>query len=86
MNPAGFTGSSTTDDLENFVEKLKKVFEVMHVSDTERVEQAAYQLKGIFMLSALIWDGNRNVKILVMKAKTKESKGHVLPHPERYSD
>ncbi|WMV38353.1 hypothetical protein MTR67_031738 [Solanum verrucosum] len=47
MNPPSFTGSSTTEDPENFIEELKKVFEVMHVADTERVELAAYQLKNI---------------------------------------
>lgn len=45
MNPLSFTGSSTTDDPENFTKELKKVFEVMYVADTERVELAAYQLK-----------------------------------------
>ena len=39
--------SITTEDLENFVKKLKKVFDVMHVDDVERVELAAYQLKNI---------------------------------------
>ncbi|WMV18322.1 hypothetical protein MTR67_011707 [Solanum verrucosum] len=47
MNPPSFTGSSTTEDLENFIEELKKVFEVMYVVDTERVKLAAYQLKNV---------------------------------------
>ncbi|WMV19091.1 hypothetical protein MTR67_012476, partial [Solanum verrucosum] len=47
MNPSSFTGSVTTEDLQNFIEELKKVFDVMHVVDTERVELAAYQLKDI---------------------------------------
>ena len=47
MNPSSFTGSSVTDDLENFIEELKNLFEVKHVMDTERVELAASQLKGI---------------------------------------
>ncbi|XP_049363663.1 uncharacterized protein LOC125828392 [Solanum verrucosum] len=45
MNPLSFTGSSTIEDLENFIEELQKVFDVMHVADTERVELAAYQMK-----------------------------------------
>ncbi|KAH0720291.1 hypothetical protein KY284_005321 [Solanum tuberosum] len=45
MNPPTFTGSSTTEDPQNVVEELKKVFKVMHVADAERVELAAYQLK-----------------------------------------
>ena len=40
-------GSITTEDSENFVEELKKVFDVIHVGDAERVELAAYQLKNI---------------------------------------
>jgi len=47
MNPPSFTSSSTTEDSKNFVEELQKVFEVMHVTDAERVELAAYQLKNI---------------------------------------
>ena len=33
------------------MEELQKVFEVMHVADVERVELAAYQLKGV----ARVW-------------------------------
>ncbi|XP_015081426.1 uncharacterized protein LOC107025074 [Solanum pennellii] len=41
------TNQSTFEYPENFIEELKKVFEVMHVADTEWVEIAAYQLKGV---------------------------------------
>ena len=51
MNPPSFTGSVTTEDPENFVEEFQKVFEIMHVADTEMVELAAYQMKGV----ARIW-------------------------------
>uniref|UniRef100_A0A0V0GJT7 Putative ovule protein n=1 Tax=Solanum chacoense TaxID=4108 RepID=A0A0V0GJT7_SOLCH len=47
MNPPSFTGSSTTKDPENFIKELNKVFDVMHVADTERVELVAYQLKNV---------------------------------------
>ncbi|WMV59237.1 hypothetical protein MTR67_052622, partial [Solanum verrucosum] len=47
MNPLCFTGSSTIEDPENFIEELKKVFEVKHVAYTERVELVAYQLKNV---------------------------------------
>ncbi|XP_049399906.1 uncharacterized protein LOC125863994 [Solanum stenotomum] len=46
MNPPDFTSSSVTEDSENFVEELQKVFEVI-----ERVELYAYQLKGV----AKVW-------------------------------
>ncbi|WMV57409.1 hypothetical protein MTR67_050794 [Solanum verrucosum] len=47
MNPSSFTCSSDTEDPKNFVEELQKVFEIMHVTNAERVELAAYQLNGI---------------------------------------
>ena len=47
MNPPSFTGSSTTEDRENFVEEMFKVFEVIHVVNIERVELVVYQLKSV---------------------------------------
>ena len=47
MKPPSFTESSIVEDPENFVEEFKKVFEVIHVVNTERVELVAYQLKGV---------------------------------------
>ncbi|KAK4733929.1 hypothetical protein R3W88_008190 [Solanum pinnatisectum] len=47
MNPPDFTSSIVNEDPKNFVEELQKVFEVMHVADSESVELYAYQLKGI---------------------------------------
>ena len=47
MKPPSLIGLSPTEDPENFVEQLKKVFEVIHVVDVERVGSAAYQLKGV---------------------------------------
>ena len=38
MDPPSYNGLSTTQDPKNFVEALKKVFNVMHVIDAERVE------------------------------------------------
>ena len=59
MNPPSFTGSSTTEDLENFVEDLKKVFEVMHVVDVDRVELAVYQLKSVARTWFDKWKGGK---------------------------
>ena len=47
MNHPSFTGLITIKDLENFVEEQKKVFDVMHVTNAERVELAVYQLKNM---------------------------------------
>ncbi|KAG5595585.1 hypothetical protein H5410_036817 [Solanum commersonii] len=51
MNPPSFTGLSVTEDPENFIEELQKVFKIMHVADVERVELATHQLKSV----ARIW-------------------------------
>ena len=47
VNPSSFTNSSTIKDPENYVEELKKVFEVMHVVNNNRVELVSYQLKTV---------------------------------------
>ena len=38
-------GLITSEDLENFVEDQKKVFDLMHVANAEGVKIAAYKLK-----------------------------------------
>ncbi|WMV36755.1 hypothetical protein MTR67_030140 [Solanum verrucosum] len=59
MNPPSFTGSRTAVDPENFIEEMKKVFDVMHVTDTVRVELVAYQLKIVAMTWFDQWKGGR---------------------------
>ncbi|KAG5604407.1 hypothetical protein H5410_025899 [Solanum commersonii] len=49
MNPPSFTGLSVTEDPKIFVEELQKIFEIMYVADTERVELVAYQMKEAFL-------------------------------------
>ena len=51
MNPSSFSSSRNTEDPENFVEELKKVFDVMHVVGVERVELVANQLNSVAGLS-----------------------------------
>ena len=59
MNPPSFMGSSTTEDQENFIEELKKIFDVMHVANTERIELATYQLKDVARTWFDQWKGGR---------------------------
>ncbi|KAH0714755.1 hypothetical protein KY284_007660 [Solanum tuberosum] len=59
MNPPSFTGSSVTEDPENFIEELQKVFEIMHISDAKRVELVAYQMKGVSRIWFDQWKKNR---------------------------
>ncbi|WMV29336.1 hypothetical protein MTR67_022721 [Solanum verrucosum] len=49
---------SVAEDLKNFVEELQKVFEVMYVVDAERVELAAYKLKGVARVWYVQWKKN----------------------------
>ncbi|WMV55213.1 hypothetical protein MTR67_048598, partial [Solanum verrucosum] len=59
MNPPNFTGSSTFEDPENFVDELKKMFDALHLADTERVELATYQLKNVARTWFDQWKGGR---------------------------
>ncbi|XP_049344680.1 uncharacterized protein LOC125809052 [Solanum verrucosum] len=59
MNSPNFTGSSVTEDPENFVEELQKVFEIIHIADVERVELDAYQLKGVARIWFDQWKKNK---------------------------
>ena len=60
MNPPSFTGSSTTEDRENFVEEMFKVFEVIHVVNIERVELVVYQLKSVAKTLFDQWKDNKS--------------------------
>ena len=50
MNPPSFTGSSTSTDLENFIDEFKKVFDVMYIDDIAGVDLAAYQTKDVSIM------------------------------------
>ncbi|WMV37465.1 hypothetical protein MTR67_030850 [Solanum verrucosum] len=47
MNPPEFLGSQTGEDPQNFLDEIKKIFEVMQVIGNDRVELASYQLKDV---------------------------------------
>ena len=47
MNPPEFLGSQTNEDPHNFLEEIKKIFEVLQVTGNDRVELALYQLKDV---------------------------------------
>ena len=51
MNPPEFLGSQANEDPQNFLDEIKKIFEVMQVTRNDRVELASYQLKDV----AHIW-------------------------------
>ncbi|XP_070030294.1 uncharacterized protein [Nicotiana sylvestris] len=58
MKPPVFTGSEKDEDLQNFIDDVKKIFRVMHATDTE-VELATYQLKDVANTWYEIWEESR---------------------------
>ena len=50
-NPPEFLGSQTNEDPQNFLDEIKKIFEVMQVTRIDRVELTLYRLKDV----AHIW-------------------------------
>ncbi|XP_049365270.1 uncharacterized protein LOC125830099 [Solanum verrucosum] len=71
MNPPSFTGSSVTEDLENFIEELKRLFDGMHIADAERVQQVAYQIKGVARIWFDQWKNNRAEDAAISSKKGK---------------
>ena len=61
MNPYEFLGSQTNEDPQNFLDEMKKIFEVMQVTRNDRVELASYQLKDIAHIWYTRWKVNRGV-------------------------
>ena len=51
INLPNFLESPTYKDPQNFLDEIKKIFEVMHVTGNDRVELESYQLKDV----AHIW-------------------------------
>ena len=46
-NPLEFLGSQTNEDPQNFMDEIKKIFEVMQVTGNYQVELAPYQLTNV---------------------------------------
>ncbi|KAH0633127.1 hypothetical protein KY284_035913 [Solanum tuberosum] len=59
MNPLEFLGSQTGEDPQNFLDEIKKIFEVMQVTENDRVELASYQLKDVAHIWYTQWKENR---------------------------
>ncbi|KAH0711565.1 hypothetical protein KY289_007524 [Solanum tuberosum] len=85
MNPPSFRGSSTTEDPEDFIEELKKIFDVMHVAYIERVELAAYQLKDVARTWFDQWKGGRaeNAPPAIWAGFEEAFLGHFFPRELR---
>nr|XP_009803309.1 PREDICTED: uncharacterized protein LOC104248703 [Nicotiana sylvestris] len=56
MKPPIFTGSIKDEDPQNFIDEVQKIFRVVHATDTEATELAAYQLKDVANTWYEIWE------------------------------
>ena len=47
MNPPKFSSAIIEEDPQEFVDKVEKIFKVMHIDQVEGVELTAYRLKDV---------------------------------------
>ncbi|XP_009762244.2 uncharacterized protein [Nicotiana sylvestris] len=59
MKPPIFIGSKKDEDPQNFIDEVQKIFRVMHATDTEAAELAAYQLKDVANTWYETWEESR---------------------------
>ncbi|XP_070023297.1 uncharacterized protein [Nicotiana sylvestris] len=59
MKPPVFTGSKKDEDPQNFIDEVQKIFRVMHATNTEAAELAAYQLKDVANTWYETWEESR---------------------------
>ena len=59
MNPHKFLGSRTNEDPQNFLDEIKKIFEVMQFAGNYRVELSSYQLKDVAYIRYIQWKENK---------------------------
>ena len=63
MNPLEFLGSQANEDPQIFLDKIKKIFEVMQVTGNDRVELASYHLKDVAHIWYTQWKENRGANV-----------------------
>ena len=51
--------SQTSEDPHNFLDEIKKIFEVMQVTGNDRVELASYELKDVAHIWYTKWKKNK---------------------------
>ena len=59
MNPPIFTGSNTSEDHQEFVDKVHKILVSMGATDTKKADLSSYQLKDIAQTWCKMWQDNR---------------------------
>ena len=53
MNPPDFLGLQTNEDPQNFLDEIKKILEVMQVTENDQVELSSYQLQDVVIFNTL---------------------------------
>ena len=61
INPLEFLGSQANEDPQNFLDEIKKIFEVMQVTRNDRVDLESYELKDVGHILYTQWKENRGV-------------------------
>ena len=59
MNPSVYYGSNTNEDPQEFVDEVHKILCAMGVSEDEKAELAAYQLKDVTQVWYMMWRDGR---------------------------
>ncbi|XP_070013171.1 uncharacterized protein [Nicotiana sylvestris] len=59
LNPPEFTGTYQRKDLQDFIDQLHRIFRVMHATEKEAVELAAFRLRDISILWYEGWERSR---------------------------
>ena len=59
MNPPIFTGSNISEDPQEFVDEVHKIFVAMGATDTKKAELASYQLKDVAQTRCKMWKDSR---------------------------
>ena len=59
MNPPEFLGSQAIKDPQNFLDEIKKIFEVMQLSGNDQVDLASYQFNDFAHIWYTQWKENR---------------------------
>ncbi|PHT69126.1 ABC transporter B family member 12 [Capsicum annuum] len=59
MSPPEFYGSKADEDPQLYLEEIRKIMQVMHISEEERIELASYRLKNILYDWVVEWRKKR---------------------------
>ncbi|WMV54708.1 hypothetical protein MTR67_048093 [Solanum verrucosum] len=64
MNPPEFYGSKVEEDPQEFIDEVYKIMIIMGVTQVEKAELAAYNLKGVAQILYNQWKEGREAKVL----------------------